>query len=184
MVELGEDCGCGCCGWGAEKDLRKANEGDCGREGLSLGYEVVFLRWNELSPIIATDEVIMTQAVSIPEIQTPVNNLTTSDQCLHADSKVEEYLNLIPQISFLNQEEKNEYSTSLYTIQEEVRSKFNSFKYEDIKAETEKYKSLMNSAGTPGRRPFSSLPTTVEKKKQQPGKSFSGKETKNKSGSH
>ncbi|GFU24741.1 hypothetical protein NPIL_350171 [Nephila pilipes] len=90
----------------------------------------------------------MTQ-VSIPEIQGLVNNLTTSDQCLHADSKIAEYLHSIPQINFLNQEEKSEYSSHLYTIQEEVRGKFNLFKSEELRQETEKNKSLINSWGLP-----------------------------------
>ncbi|GFT36218.1 hypothetical protein NPIL_671551 [Nephila pilipes] len=90
----------------------------------------------------------MTQ-VSIPEIQGLVNNLSTSDQCLHADSKIAEYLLSIPQINFLNQEEKNEYSSHLYTIQEEVRGKFNLFKSEELRQETEKYKNLINSWGLP-----------------------------------
>ncbi|GFT39427.1 hypothetical protein NPIL_309291 [Nephila pilipes] len=86
----------------------------------------------------------MTQ-VSIPEIQNLVNNLSNSDLCLHADTKIEEYLNSIPQIIFLNQEEKNEYSTHLYAIREEVRGKFNLFKSEEIRQKTEKYKTLINS---------------------------------------
>ncbi|GFT99798.1 hypothetical protein NPIL_231831, partial [Nephila pilipes] len=90
----------------------------------------------------------MTQ-VSIPEIQGLVNNLSTSDQCLHADSKIAEYLNSMPQINFLNQEEKSEYSAHLYTIQEEVRGKYNLFRSEELRQETEKYKSLINSWGLP-----------------------------------
>ncbi|GFS93735.1 hypothetical protein NPIL_507921 [Nephila pilipes] len=90
----------------------------------------------------------MTQ-VSIPEIQGLVNNLSTSEQCLHADSKIEEYLNSIPQIIFLKQEEKNEYSTHLYAIQEEVRGKFNLYKSDELRQETEKFKTLINSWGLP-----------------------------------
>ncbi|GFU05805.1 hypothetical protein NPIL_461311 [Nephila pilipes] len=122
----------------------------------------------------------MTQAVSIPEIQTLVNNLTTSDQCLHADSKVEEYLNLIPQISFLNQEGENEYSTCLYTIQEEVRSKFNSFKYEEIKAETEKYKSLMNTWGLPDAGRSQAFQLQSRRKNNTPSKASQAKKQKKK----
>ncbi|GFT13741.1 hypothetical protein NPIL_646061 [Nephila pilipes] len=91
----------------------------------------------------------MTQQISIPEIQKLVSNLATSDQSLHADSKIEEYLNSIPQINFATQDEKNEYSTSLYSIQEEIRGKYNSFKFEEIRTETDKYKSLINSWGLP-----------------------------------
>ncbi|GFU25339.1 hypothetical protein NPIL_124211, partial [Nephila pilipes] len=75
--------------------------------------------------------------------------LTTSDQCLHADSKIAEYLHSIPQINFLNQEEKNEYSAHLCTIQEEVRSKFNLFKTNELRQETEKFQNLINSWGLP-----------------------------------
>ncbi|GFU38852.1 uncharacterized protein NPIL_35121, partial [Nephila pilipes] len=46
-------------------------------------------------------------------------------------------------------EEKNEYSTHLYAIQEEVRGKFNLFKSEEIRQETEKYKNLINFWGLP-----------------------------------
>ncbi|GFU19980.1 hypothetical protein NPIL_518421 [Nephila pilipes] len=88
----------------------------------------------------------MTQ-VSIPEIQGLVNNLSTSDQCLHADSKIAEYLHSIPQINFLNQEEKSEYTSHLYTLQEEVRGKFNLYKSEEIRQETEKFKNLINTHG-------------------------------------
>ncbi|GFU56738.1 hypothetical protein NPIL_320571 [Nephila pilipes] len=81
----------------------------------------------------------MAQPVSIPEIQILVNNLITSDQCLHADSKIEEYLNSIPQINFSSQKEKNEYSTNLYSIQEEVRKE----KKKQANEERQKLKSAL-----------------------------------------
>ncbi|GFT45798.1 hypothetical protein NPIL_653711 [Nephila pilipes] len=68
------------------------------------------------------------QIVSIPTILNIVSNISNSDQCLHADAKLSEYIALIPQIVFQKQEEKNNYASELYTIQEEVRSKFNTIK--------------------------------------------------------
>ncbi|GFT79678.1 hypothetical protein NPIL_229371 [Nephila pilipes] len=47
-------------------------------------------------------------------------------------------------INFPTQEKKNEYSSKLYTIQEEVRSKFNVLKHEELRAENERYKDLIN----------------------------------------
>ncbi|GFT38904.1 hypothetical protein NPIL_615401 [Nephila pilipes] len=62
------------------------------------------------------------QAVSIPTIKAIVSNITHSDQCLQADIKIEEYISYIPSIQFSSQEEKNNYASDLYTIQEEERS--------------------------------------------------------------
>ncbi|GFT18489.1 hypothetical protein NPIL_518471 [Nephila pilipes] len=89
------------------------------------------------------------QAVSIPTIMAIVNGINHSDQCLHADTKIAEYISLIPSIQFHNQEEKNNYSSELFTIQEEVRSKYNTLKYEELRLENEKYKDLVNSRGLP-----------------------------------
>nr|GFT86673.1 hypothetical protein NPIL_587651 [Nephila pilipes] len=61
-----------------------------------------------------------TQAVSIPTIMAIVNGINHSDQCLHADTKIAEYISLIPSIQFHNQEERNNYSSVLFTIQEET----------------------------------------------------------------
>ncbi|GFS69970.1 hypothetical protein NPIL_387391 [Nephila pilipes] len=57
------------------------------------------------------------EAVSIPTIMTIVNNISHSDQCLHADTKITEYINLIPNINFNSQEEKN------HTLQTSLVSK-------------------------------------------------------------
>ncbi|GFU43020.1 hypothetical protein NPIL_390111 [Nephila pilipes] len=78
------------------------------------------------------------QAVSIPTILNIVNSISNSDQCLYADAKLSEYINLTPQIVFHSQEEKNNYATEFYTIQEEVRSKFNTIKQEELRIENEK----------------------------------------------
>ncbi|GFU43537.1 hypothetical protein NPIL_41981, partial [Nephila pilipes] len=87
-----------------------------------------------------TNQADTVEAVSIPTILTIVKNITTSDQCLQADTKLAEYINLIPHINFNSQEEKNSYSTDLFSIQEDVRSKFNIIKHEELRIENEKYK--------------------------------------------
>ncbi|GFS93731.1 hypothetical protein NPIL_507901 [Nephila pilipes] len=120
----------------------------------------------------------MTQPVSIPEIQRLVSALATSDQCLHADTKIEEYLNSIPQITFTNQEEKNTYSTSLYSIQEEIRGKYNSFKLEEIKTETDKYKSLINSWGLPDANRPQAFHVQARRKNNTPIKTPTAKKQK------
>ncbi|GFT54532.1 hypothetical protein NPIL_694801 [Nephila pilipes] len=89
------------------------------------------------------------QAVSIPTIMTIVNNISHSELCLQADAKLEEYITLIPQITFNTQDEKNNYASELYTIQEEVRSKFNILKHEELRLENERYKDLINTWGSP-----------------------------------
>ncbi|GFT80195.1 hypothetical protein NPIL_626491, partial [Nephila pilipes] len=89
------------------------------------------------------------QAVSIPTIKAIVSNITHSDQCLQADIKIEEYISYIPTIHFSSQEEKNNYASDLYTIQEEVRTKFNVLKHEELRVEIEKYKELISSWGLP-----------------------------------
>ncbi|GFT51029.1 hypothetical protein NPIL_425481 [Nephila pilipes] len=90
-----------------------------------------------------------TQAVSIPTILALVNVIDHSDQCLHADTKLAEYISQIPNIQFSSQEEKNNYSTELFSIQEEVRSKYNTLKHEELRLENAKYKDLVNSWGLP-----------------------------------
>ncbi|GFT69249.1 RNA-directed DNA polymerase from mobile element jockey, partial [Nephila pilipes] len=89
------------------------------------------------------------QAVSIPTILALVNVINHSDQCLHADTKLAEYISQIPDIHFSSQEEKNNYSTELFSIQEEVRSKYNTLKHEELRLENAKYKDLVNSWGLP-----------------------------------
>ncbi|GFT56896.1 putative RNA-directed DNA polymerase from transposon X-element [Nephila pilipes] len=44
-------------------------------------------------------------------------------------------------------ESKNNYSSELYTIQEEVRSKFKVLKHEELRIENERYKDLINTWG-------------------------------------
>ncbi|GFT45230.1 hypothetical protein NPIL_497991 [Nephila pilipes] len=116
--------------------------------------------------------------VSIPIIQNLVANITHSDQCLQADAKMEEYITSIPQIQFATQDDKNSYASNLYTIQEEVRSKFNILKHEELRQETERYKDLINTWGLPEasrpqqfqlqsrRKKTTSVKTTIAKKQK------------------
>ncbi|GFS76830.1 hypothetical protein NPIL_292331 [Nephila pilipes] len=91
---------------------------------------------------------------------------------------MEEYINLIPQIQFTNQDEKNVYASDLYTIQEEVRAKFNTLKHEELRQENERYKELINTWGLPdvnrpqqfqsqSRRKKTTLVKTTAAKKQK-----------------
>ncbi|GFT84025.1 hypothetical protein NPIL_297041 [Nephila pilipes] len=98
---------------------------------------------------IQTTSTETTQAVSIPTILALVNVINHSDQCLHADTKLAEYISQIPDIQFSSQEEKNNYSTELFSIQEEVRSKYNTLKHEELRLENAKYKDLVSSWGLP-----------------------------------
>ncbi|GFU16377.1 hypothetical protein NPIL_244671 [Nephila pilipes] len=116
--------------------------------------------------------------VSIPTIRNLVANITHSDQCLQADAKMEEYITSIPQIQFATQDDKNSYASELYTIQEEVRSKFNILKHEELRQETERYKDLINTWGLPEasrpqqfqlqsrRKKTTSVKTTIAKKQK------------------
>ncbi|GFT66174.1 hypothetical protein NPIL_246341 [Nephila pilipes] len=120
----------------------------------------------------------MPTPVSIPTIQNLVANITHSDQCLQADAKMEEYITSIPQIQFATQDAKNSYAADLYTIQEEVRSKFNILKHEELRQETERYKDLINTWGLPEanrpqqfqlqsrRKKTTSVKTTIAKKQK------------------
>ncbi|GFS58614.1 hypothetical protein NPIL_254631 [Nephila pilipes] len=118
------------------------------------------------------------QVVSIPTIQNIVTNITSSDQCLHADAKLSEYINNIPLIAFQSQEAKNAYATDLYTIQEEVRTKFNSLKKEELRVENEKYLNLVNSWGLPDASKPQSFQLQSRRKNSTPVKKIANKKQK------
>ncbi|GFU24986.1 putative RNA-directed DNA polymerase from transposon X-element, partial [Nephila pilipes] len=118
------------------------------------------------------------QAVSIPTIKAIVNNITHSDQCLQADVKIDQYISCIPTIQFGSQEEKNNYASDLYTIQEEVRTKFNVLKHEELRIENEKYKELISSWGLPdATKPFQ-FQIQSRRKKSTPVKNTINKKQK------
>ncbi|GFS50911.1 hypothetical protein NPIL_204841, partial [Nephila pilipes] len=125
-----------------------------------------------------TNQADTVEAVSIPTIMTIVNNISTSDQCLQADTKLAEYINLIPHINFNSQEEKNSYSTDLFSIQEEVRSKFNIIKHEELRIENEKYKELINSWGLPDANKPQHFQLQSRRKKSTPVKNVTSKKQK------
>ncbi|GFT31917.1 hypothetical protein NPIL_126251 [Nephila pilipes] len=112
------------------------------------------------------------QAVSISTIQSNVNNITSSDQCLHADAKLSEYINAL--IAFQSQEAKNAYAT----IQEEVRTKFNSLKKEELRVENEKYLNLVNSWGLPDASKPQSFQLQSRRKSSTPIKKIANKKQK------
>ncbi|GFU18002.1 hypothetical protein NPIL_142051 [Nephila pilipes] len=117
------------------------------------------------------------QAVSIPAIQTRVSNILNSDQCLHADVKLSEYIQAIPLIAFQCQEDKNTYASDLYTIQEEVRAKYNTLKKE-LRAENEKFQSLVNSWGLPNADQPQSFQLQSRRKNSTPIKKTANKKQK------
>ncbi|GFU49489.1 hypothetical protein NPIL_486761, partial [Nephila pilipes] len=108
------------------------------------------------------------QVVSIPTIQNIVNNITSSDQCPHADAKLSEYINTIPLIAFHSQEAKNTYATDLYTIQEEVRTKFNSLKKKRTTRRKCKISKPRQLLGSPRRQQATIFPTPIQEKKFNP----------------
>ncbi|GFU23670.1 nucleic-acid-binding protein from transposon X-element [Nephila pilipes] len=118
------------------------------------------------------------QAVSIPTIKAIVSNITHSDQCLQADIKIEEYISYIPSIQFSSQEEKNNYASDLYTIQEEVRTKFNVLKHEELRIENEKYKELISSWGLPDATKPHQFQIQSRRKKSTPVKNTINKKQK------
>ncbi|GFT87744.1 hypothetical protein NPIL_574011 [Nephila pilipes] len=117
-------------------------------------------------------------AVSIPTIKTIVDNITHSEQCLQADAKMEEYINLIPRIQFATQDEKNAYAADLYTIQEEVRAKFNIIKHEELRQENERFKELINTWGLPDVNRPQQFQTQSRRKKTTPVKTTAAKKQK------
>ncbi|GFU58479.1 hypothetical protein NPIL_703741, partial [Nephila pilipes] len=119
-----------------------------------------------------------TQAVSIPTIMTIVNGINHSDQCLHADTKIAEYISQIPNIQFQTQEEKNNYSSELFSIQEEVRSKYNTLKHEELRLENAKYKDLVNSWGLPDATKPQEFQLQSRRKKSTPIKNIINKRQK------
>ncbi|GFT04049.1 hypothetical protein NPIL_182861 [Nephila pilipes] len=119
-----------------------------------------------------------TQAVSIPTIMTIVNGINHSDQCLHADTKIAEYIAQIPNIQFQTQEEKNNYSSELFSIQEEVRSKYNTLKHEELRLENAKYKDLVNSWGLPDATKPQQFQLQSRRKKSTPIKNIINKRQK------
>ncbi|GFT29995.1 hypothetical protein NPIL_383251 [Nephila pilipes] len=118
------------------------------------------------------------QPVSIPTIMSIVNEIIHSDQCLQAYAKLEEYLSLIPQINFPTQEKKNEYASELYIIQEEVRSKFNVLMHEELRAENERYKDLINTWGLPDANRPQQFQMQSRRKKSTPIKTTTTKKQK------
>ncbi|GFT08170.1 hypothetical protein NPIL_249291 [Nephila pilipes] len=118
------------------------------------------------------------QAVSIPTIKAIVGNITHSDQCLQADIKIEEYISCIPNIQFGSQEVKNNYASDLYTIQEEVRTKFNVLKHEELRIENEKYKDLISSWGLPDATKPYQFQIQSRRKKSTPVKNTTSKKQK------
>ncbi|GFS89821.1 hypothetical protein NPIL_545601 [Nephila pilipes] len=116
--------------------------------------------------------------VSIPTIKQLVANNTLSEQCLQADAKIEDYMNCIPQIHFSTQEEKNDYAADLYTIQEEVRSKFNILKHEELRQENEIFKDLINTWGLPDANRPQQFQFQSRRKKSTPIKSIAAKKQK------
>ncbi|GFS33178.1 hypothetical protein NPIL_475901, partial [Nephila pilipes] len=118
------------------------------------------------------------QAVSIPTVKAIVNNIAHSDQCLQADIKIEEYISCIPTIHFSSQEEKNNYASDLYTIQEEVRTKFNVLKHEELRVENEKYKELISSWGLPDATKPYQFQIQSRRKKSTPVKNTISKKQK------
>ncbi|GFT38107.1 hypothetical protein NPIL_12421 [Nephila pilipes] len=117
-------------------------------------------------------------AVSIPTIKTIVDNITHSEQCLQADAKMEEYINLIPKIQFATQDDKNAYAADLYTIQEEVRAKFNIIKHEELRQENERFKQLINNWGLPDVNRPQQFQTQSRRKKTTPVKTTAAKKQK------
>ncbi|GFT78110.1 nucleic-acid-binding protein from transposon X-element [Nephila pilipes] len=120
----------------------------------------------------------MPTPVSIPTIQHLVTSITHSDQCLQADAKMEGYISLIPHIQFATQEDKNSYASDLYTLQEEVRSKFNILKHEELRQETERYKDLINTWGLPEANRPQQFQLQSRRKKTTPVKSSTAKKQK------
>ncbi|GFS99914.1 hypothetical protein NPIL_329901 [Nephila pilipes] len=118
------------------------------------------------------------QAVSIPAIQTRVSSILTSDQCLHADIKLSEYIQAIPLIAFQSQEKKNTYASDLYSIQEEVRAKYNTLKKEELRTENEKFQSLVNSWGLPNADQPQSFQLQSRRKNSTPIKKTANKKQK------